>query len=312
MAAARLTLRAGLALAAAGWLLALLAGGLGRLIPSGELAAIPLGLGMSLDIYLLDLERGLFANLTRTTAWEGYPALSPDGRRVVFSSFRDGSGELYVQTIGEQTAQRITHSIAFDGEAAWSPDGQQIVFVMSDSGLQNLFVSDLAGLPRVLYRTAGLEASPAWSPDGCYIAFIAARGGDPADIYLMNADGSGMRPVTRQPGYDLFPAWSPDGRHLAFASDRGGRLDLYALATACLETPAGCTLENPRQLTRGGAPIEKLWWSRDGKRLLYLERTVGLPEIYAVDFGCDLEAGGCFPRPITQLRQSLRLARARQ
>lgn len=310
MTAARLTASVTLALAAAGWLLALLAAGAGRLVPPGELTAIPLGLGMSLDIYLLDLERGLFANLTRTTAWEGYSALAPDASRVVFSSFRDGSGELYVQAIGNRTAQRVTRSIAFDGEAAWSPDGRQIVFVMSDSGLQNLFVSDLAGPPRVLYRTAGLEASPAWSPDGRHIAFVASRGGDPADIYLMNADGSGLRPVTRQPGYDLFPAWSPDGRQLAFASDRGGRLDLYLLAMACLETPAGCTLENPRQLTRGGVPVEKLWWSPDGARLLYLERTVGLPEIYAVTIGCDLDAGACTPRPITQLRRSLRLARA--
>ena len=63
------------------------------------------------------------------------------------------------------------------------------------------------------------DNQPAWSPDGDHLAFSSDRDGDLA-IYVMAADGSGVRPLTVTDGYaDGQPAWSPDGRHLAFFSD---------------------------------------------------------------------------------------------
>ena len=63
----------------------------------------------------------------------------------------------------------------------------------------------------------GTYAAPAWSPDGRKIAFVSDRDGN-SEIYVMNADGSGQRRLTRNPAYDADPAWSPDGRTIAFVT----------------------------------------------------------------------------------------------
>ena len=68
--------------------------------------------------------------------------------------------------------------------------------------------------------------APAWSPDGRKIAF----GGD-GEIYVMNADGRGLRRLTRNPASDGSPAWSPDGRRIAFGSERDGNLEVYVMNT---------------------------------------------------------------------------------
>jgi TolB protein len=72
----------------------------------------------------------------------------------------------------------------------------------------------------------------AWSPDGRKIAFVrvSERVGTPRanrDVYVVNADGSGLRRLTTHPEYDGDPAWSYDGRRIAFLSERDGRSEIY-------------------------------------------------------------------------------------
>lgn len=66
---------------------------------------------------------------------------------------------------------------------------------------------------RRLIRKASL---PSWSPDGTLIAFVSHRSGD-EELYVANADGTGVRRLTRSPGPDLSPAWSSDGQRIAWA-----------------------------------------------------------------------------------------------
>ena len=61
---------------------------------------------------------------------------------------------------------------------------------------------------------------PAWSPDGSKIAFESFRDGQ-AEIYVMNANGTGLIRLTNNPAFDGHPTWSPDGTKIAFTSDRG-------------------------------------------------------------------------------------------
>ena len=69
-----------------------------------------------------------------------------------------------------------------------------------------------------------------------WILFVSDRDGDPCgwscrthEIYIMNADGSGLTRLTNYPGNDSSPAWSPDGSKLAFASERDGNLEVYVM-----------------------------------------------------------------------------------
>jgi TolB protein len=71
-----------------------------------------------------------------------------------------------------------------------------------------------------------LEAD--WSPDGSRIAFVSGDNQN-TNIYLINADGTGLQQLTDSPGYNEGPVWSPDGTIIAFWSDRSGNREIYAM-----------------------------------------------------------------------------------
>jgi len=79
-------------------------------------------------------------------------------------------------------------------------------------------------------QISSLENSyPAWSPDGSRIAFESTRDGPDADVFVMQADGTGVVQLTRNDAYDGTPAWSPDGQFIVFASERDGNEEVYRM-----------------------------------------------------------------------------------
>jgi PKD repeat protein len=109
---------------------------------------------------------------------------------------------------------------------AWSPDGTTLLWGSGDI----LVTSFMGGTSTNLTNHPAHYWEPKWSPDGTRIAFASDRDG-PRDLYVMNADGSGVVRIVTGAGTALqhlvWPAWSPDGARIAFASDRDGPLDLY-------------------------------------------------------------------------------------
>jgi Tol biopolymer transport system component len=113
--------------------------------------------------------------------------------------------------------------------------------------------------------------SPAWSPDGSRLAFVSRRSGD-EEIYVANADGSGVRRLTRSAGPDLGPAWSSDGRQLAWS--RKGEIWRMSAAGA-----------NQRRLvakTKAWHEHHSPTWH--GRTIVYSSNRAGFfnPELYAV------------------------------
>jgi TolB protein len=93
------------------------------------------------------------------------------------------------------------------------------------------------------------------------VAYTSARGGS-LDIYIMNADGSGERPLTLNPLDDMQPAWSPDGAQIVFASNRGGDFELYTADANCVAAPdLDCAVT---ALTDNTVDDVYPSWSRDG------------------------------------------------
>jgi TolB protein len=104
------------------------------------------------------------------------------------------------------------------------------------------------------------DGSPAWSPDGTRIAFYSERDGN-AEIYVMNADGSGVTRLTNTSADEGYPAWSPDGRTISFDSDRTGNFDVFAM------NPDG---SNVRPLTKHPARDVSATWSPDGSKIVFM------------------------------------------
>jgi Tol biopolymer transport system component len=132
-------------------------------------------------------------------------------------------------------AKRPTQLLSggFDLSPTWSPDGSTIAFsrLTSDSVPVDAAAIYLADRNGANVRPLGgvLGVSPSWSPDGKRLAFVsfvdhngtscpASNCAPSGEIYVVNADGSGLRRLTRSRADDEHPTWSPDGRRIAFAS----------------------------------------------------------------------------------------------
>jgi Tol biopolymer transport system component len=106
------------------------------------------------------------------------------------------------------------------------PEGQSdtpIAYVVRDHhpNADDIYMVHPGGEPTPLAVPSALESQPEWSPDGTKIAFISREDTDsPSDIFVMNADGSGLMRLTNHPENETNPTWSANGRRIAFTSDR--------------------------------------------------------------------------------------------
>jgi TolB protein len=132
------------------------------------------------------------------------PSWSPDGSRIAFAGRRTVEGVFVVPWRGGHTRLLARDYV----EPAWSPDGRRVAVVRQgtrkDAGL--FLVGTGGGRPERLTR--GLDTQPSWSPDGQRLVF--RRGGLIGDIYVVGADGRGLRNLTRTTRLDeRDPDWRP-------------------------------------------------------------------------------------------------------
>jgi Tol biopolymer transport system component len=116
---------------------------------------------------------------------------------------------------------------------SFSPDMSKLLYATVDQpGGRSIHVMDMAtGVDTTLFdhTPASFDSAPAWSPDAKKIAFESNMDGD-MEIYVMNADGSGVQQITRNTHWDEGPAWSPDGTKFAFSTGADdAHLDIWTM-----------------------------------------------------------------------------------
>ncbi len=111
-----------------------------------------------------------------------------------------------------------------------------------------------------------------WSPDGLQIAFSQSVDLN-SELYVIGADGRGLRRLTAHGASDVLPRWSPDGARIAFASDRGTslRMPIPELDLWILDVPSSDT----RALTQGLGDVLGHSWSPDGEKIVFSRADVG-------------------------------------
>jgi TolB protein len=109
-------------------------------------------------------------------------------------------------------------------------------YVGHEPGFPDVYTVNPDGSGSTALTRDDTSSQPAWSADGERIAFMKVPFPQPgncesqcADIYVMNADGTGLTKVTSGNSYDFSPAWSPDGSKIVFASYRNGNSDIYTM-----------------------------------------------------------------------------------
>jgi Tol biopolymer transport system component len=177
------------------------------------------------QIYVMDEGGTNLRNVSNNEWNDSAPAWSPNGKRVAFTSDRDGNVEIYVMNADPSAVSgdsgsgvtRLTNNEANDLLPSWSPDGKRIAFVSDRDGNAEIYVmnADGSGQTNMTNNSAG-DFAPSWSLDGMRIAFSSNRDGN-EEVYVMNADGSQLRNLTNSIFPENFPAWSPDGHWIAFS-----------------------------------------------------------------------------------------------
>jgi Tol biopolymer transport system component len=193
-------------------------------------------------------------DLKRLTATDGYDAegtISPDGKKIVFTSARDGDLEIYDMNLDGTQQRRLTNELGYDGGAWHSQDSQWIVWRASRpktpeevAQYKNLFAKNLV-MPtkleimvmradgsdkRQLTHNGAANFAPYFHPNGRQIIFASnVNNPNPRspnfDIFLINRDGTGLQQITFDEGFDGFPMFTNNGKQLVWASNRHGKTE---------------------------------------------------------------------------------------
>ena len=196
------------------------------------------------DIYTATPDGKDIKNLTHSPGYDAEATISPDGKKIVFTSERDGDLELYSMDIDGTHVKRLTHEVGYDGGAYFSPDSKMIVYRGShpktpeeikrykDLLAQHLIVptifevwvmnADGSNKRQVTSLNVASFAS-FFMPDGKRIIFCTNYF-DPDrnkphrqpnfDLAIVNIDGTGLERVTYNDSFDGFPMFSPNGKNL--------------------------------------------------------------------------------------------------
>lgn len=238
------------------------------------------------DIYVADYDGANARRVTDHGNISLMPAMSPDGQRIAYLSYKDRYAFLYVFDRRTGRSVPLSKEVGLNSAPAWHPNGNTLAMVLSKDANPEIYLrnADGSGLRR-LTENSFLDTSPVFNPDGSRIAFVSDRGGSP-QIWVMNSDGSGAQRLSVQGGSSFDPAWSPDGRHIAYVAEiRGEGSEIYVM-----DAPTG---RDWKRLTNSPGTNEKPAWSPDSRHVVFTTTRAGGAQLYTVH----LESGTERPVP---------------
>lgn len=213
------------------------------------------------------------------TEGEGQPAWSADGKALLFSVF--GADDSRIYSVGlDGKAPRLLGSVP-GRVLRVSPDGKTVLHWTGTWTAMKMFASSLDGsAARQLTEGNGVVWGARWSPDGKRIAFADRDASGNLHVFVVDADGSGRRQLTRLEAPDLreqMPAWSPDGSKVAVqAGAKGQPTHIWIVDVA---TGAGQKIAPHTEPYQDEVPA----WFPDGKRIAFQSDRTGRMEIWVMN-----------------------------
>jgi tricorn protease len=173
------------------------------------------------------------ARVSRSTGEEYQINWSPDSRKLVYASDRDGVPHLYLYDFSANIETQLTRNTADDSSPRFSPDGKQIAFIRA---AKDLCIIDAATKQERTIATAYLERPPiiserpfVWSPDSKWLAYVPVSDKAFKNVHVVAVDGEPGKPVSfLANAFSNTLSWSPDGTFILF--DSGQRTESTQLA----------------------------------------------------------------------------------
>jgi len=222
------------------------------------------------DIWTIPAEGGEPVAVTTDPAMDWHPVWAHDGRHIYFTSDRGGSMNLWRVPVDEATGRPLgrpqpvtTGAGAASQHVSVAADGRRMAYVarVESMNVQRIAFDPVAGVTRGdgEWVTTGSRAvaQPHPSPDGRRVAFNST--GRQEDIYVANANGTGLQQLTDDPSQKRAARWSPDGERIAFYSNRTGASEIWTIRRDGSDA---------QQLTRSPGAHYPVW-SPDGTSMAY-------------------------------------------
>jgi TolB protein len=259
------------------------------------------------------LDATLALQLTDGPGYDYQPDWSPDGRSVVYVSYRDGALELALLDLASGASRLLTQNHAVNVEPRWSPDGKRIAFVSTAyHGRFHVFVAevgaaglvheqrvtgeDKSGLRRYYYSAYDHEISPVWTRDGAALLYVSNRGhihGTGGLWQMAATPGAAAREIHyEETNWRARPDFSPDGSRIVFSSYLGRNTHQLWLLPAA----GGDALP----ISYGDWDDVGARWSPDGSRIAFISNRSGGLELWLQDV-----AGGAQHRLVAAERRRL-------
>ena len=226
---------------------------------------------------IMDYDGANVSYLTDSASIVLAPRFSPDGERVLYTSYESGFPRIYVMNVGS-VQRRVLESQ--DGQMSFAPrfgpDGRTVVYSVSRGGNTDLFRMDIGtGASTRLTSAPSIETAPSFSPDGTRIVFESDRSGTP-QLYIMPASGGEAQRISFGQGRYGTPVWSPRGDLIAFTKQSKGRFHIGVMRTDGSE----------ERLLTASFLDEGPTWSPNGRVIMFTRETQGAQgsaSLYSVD-----------------------------
>lgn len=203
------------------------------------------------------------------------PRFSPQGDRILYTSYESGAPRIYLMDVASRRRQMVGDQPgAMTFGPRFSPDGGSIVYSLSVEGRTNIYLLNIASGQRwQLTNSAAIDTAPSFSPDGRWIVFESDRTGA-SQIYVMSAQGGEARRISAGQGRYSTPVWSPRGDMIAFTKSVGGRFHIGVMRT----DGSGERLLTSSYLDEGPT------WAPNGRVIMFTrEEAGGNPSLMSVD-----------------------------
>ena len=240
-----------------------------RLSPDGRRIVVNVMENGETQLGLYDIARDTLSRFTFEGSLNEYAVWTPDGKKIVFSSNRQGALHIFWQLAdGSGGLERLTNGNTDEVAFSWSPDSQLLAFVATAPGGPEFFVLPISGGKALrLLKSQAFEDAPQFSPDGRWLAYTSDESGR-REIYVQPYPGPGGKwQISTEGGNE--PQWNHNGRELFY------RLGDQMMAVDIATVPSFAA-RKPRQLFEGHYMTNVLARpdydvSADGQRFLMIK-----------------------------------------